>query len=137
MISDTIEESMAELFKMAVVAFEAAGVAVLFFGFMLSMGRFIKRMLQVADRHAAFRELRQGFGHTLLLALDLLVAADIILTITIDLSFETLAILGLLVLIRTFLHFVLELEVSGRWPWQGSPLASGEQVGRQRPSDSE
>jgi uncharacterized membrane protein len=137
MISDTIEESMAELFKMAVVAFEAAGVAVLTFGFMFSMGRFIKRMLQAADRHEAFRDLRHGFGHTLLLALDLLVAADIILTITIDLSFETLGMLGILVLIRTLLHFVLELEVSGRWPWQGSPLASGEQVGRQRPSDSE
>jgi hypothetical protein len=76
-------------------------------------------------------------GQTLLLALDLLVAADIILTITIDLSFETLGMLGILVVIRTLLHFVLELEVSGRWPWQGSPLASGEQVGRQRPSDSE
>jgi len=137
MISDRIEGSMAEFFKMAVVAFEVAGVAVLLFGFTLSMGRFIKRMLQVADRHAAFRELRQGFGHTLLLALDLLVAADIILTITIDLSFETLGMLGILVLIRTLLHFVLELEVSGRWPWQGSPPASGEQVGRQRPSDSE
>ena len=117
---------MAELFKMAVVAFEGVGVAVLIFGFMLSMGRFIKRMLQVADRHRAFRELRQGFGHTLLLALDLLVAADIILTITIDLSFETLGMLGLLVLIRTLLHFVLELEVSGRWPWQGTPRVAGE-----------
>jgi hypothetical protein len=59
-------------------------------------------MLKVADRNEAFRDLRHGFGHTLLLALDLLVAADIILTITIDLSFQTLGILGLLVLIRTF-----------------------------------
>jgi uncharacterized membrane protein len=128
---------MAELFKMAVVAFEAAGVAVLIFGFMLSIGYFIKRMLKVGNQHEAFRELRRSFGHTLLLALDLLVAADIILTITIDLSFETLGMLGILVIIRTLLHFVLELEVSGRWPWQGSPPASGEQVGRQRPSDSE
>ena len=55
-----------------------------------------------------------------MLALDLLVAADIILTVTLDLSFETLGMLGLLVLIRTFLHFVLELEVTGCWPWQGS-----------------
>jgi uncharacterized membrane protein len=59
-------------------------------------------------------------GRTLLLALDLLVAADIILTVALDLSFEALGMLGLLVLIRTFLHFILELEISGRWPWQGA-----------------
>jgi uncharacterized membrane protein len=126
MISDTVEGSMAELFKMTAVAFEAAGVAVLICGFVLSMGHFIKRIFRVTERHEAFRELRKGFGHTLLLALDLLVAADIILTITIDLSFETLGMLGLLVLIRTFLHFALELEVSGRWPWQGTPRVAGE-----------
>ena len=119
---------MAELFKMAVVAFEAVGVAVLIFGFILSMGRFIKRIFQATEQHEAFREFRQGFGHTLLLALDLLVAADIILTITLELSFETLGMLGLLILIRTFLHFFLELEVSGHWPWQGSPLAPGELI---------
>ncbi len=117
---------MAEFFKTTVVAFEAIGVLVLIFGFVLSTGRFIKQMFRVTERHEAFRELRKGFGHTLLLALDLLVAADIILTITSDLSFETLGTLGVLVLIRTFLVFVLELEVSGRWPWQGSPRTAGE-----------
>ena len=117
---------MPEFFKMTVVAFEAVGVAVLISGFVVSMVRFIKRVSRVTERHAAFRDLRRGFGHTLLLALDLLVAADIILTITIDLNFETLGMLGLLVLIRTFLHFVLELEISGHWPWQGSARAGGE-----------
>jgi uncharacterized membrane protein len=58
------------------------------------------------------------------MALDLLVAADIILTVTLDLSFEALGMLGLLVLIRTFLHFILELEVSGRWPWQAARRAA-------------
>jgi uncharacterized membrane protein len=117
---------MAEFFKVAVAAFEAAGVAVLIFGFVISTGHFIKQMLRVREWHEAFRDLRKGFGHTLLLSLDLLVAADIILTITSDLNFETLGTLGVLVLIRTFLVFVLELEVSGRWPWQGSPRTAGE-----------
>jgi uncharacterized membrane protein len=125
-LADRIEENMAELFKMAVVAFEAVGVAVLIFGFMLSTGHFIKRIFRVTERHEAFRQLRKGFSHTLLLALDLLVAADIILTITSDLNFETLGTLGVLVLIRTFLVFVLELEVSGRWLWQSTPRAAGE-----------
>lgn len=119
---------MAEIFKITVVVFEALGVAVLIFGFVLSMAHFIRRVFQVTERHEAFREFRKDFGHTLLVSLDLLVAADIVLTITLELSFETLGMLGLLILIRTFLHFFLELEVSGHWPWQGSPFAPGERI---------
>jgi uncharacterized membrane protein len=115
-----MENRMTELFKIAVIAFEAAAVAVLLFGSILFIGRFINGILRATERHRAYREFRQGIGRTLLLALDLLVAADIILTVTLDLSFETLGMLGLLVLIRTFLHFILELEVTGRWPWQGA-----------------
>ncbi len=117
---------MAEFFKMTALAFEVVGVAVLIFGFAFSMGHLIKQTFRATERHEAFREFRKCFGNTLLLALDVLVAADIILTITIDLSFETLGMLGLLVVIRTFLHFVLELEVSGHWPWQGKPRGAGE-----------
>lgn len=114
----TGEHLMTELFKIAVIAFEAAAVMVLLCGSILFIGRFIIRMLRTTERHKAYREFRQGFGRTLLLALDMLVAADIILTVTLELSFDTLGMLGLLVLIRTFLHFILELEITGRWPWQ-------------------
>jgi uncharacterized membrane protein len=109
---------MTELFKIAVIAFEAAAVVVMLIGSILFIGRFISGILRATERHKAYREFRQGFGRTLLLALDLLVAADIIMTVTLDLSFEALGMLGLLVLIRTFLHFILELEITGRWPWQ-------------------
>ena len=112
---------MTELFNMAVIGFEAVAVMVLIFGAVLSAGHFIKGLLQGSDRHQAYRDFRQGLGRSLLLALDLLVAADIILTVTLHLSYETLGMLALLVLIRTFLHFVLELEVTGRWPWQPHP----------------
>ena len=50
------------------------------------------------------------------MAIDLLVAADITLTVVLDLSFESRGILGLLVLVRTLLHFIVELELTGRWP---------------------
>lgn len=102
------------------ITFEAVAVAVLIFGTLFCLGRSIRQLFQGSKPHQVYRAFRQGFGRTLMLALDLLVAADIILTVTLDLSFETLGMLGLLVLIRTFLHFVLELEVTGRWPWQGS-----------------
>lgn len=111
---------MAELFEKAVITFEVVAVAVLIFGTLFCLGRSIRQLFQGSKPHQVYRAFRQGFGRTLMLALDLLVAADIILTVTLDLSFETLGMLGLLVLIRTFLHFVLELEVTDRWPWQGS-----------------
>jgi uncharacterized membrane protein len=114
----TGENLMTELFKIAVIAFEAAAVVVMLIGSILFIGRFINGILRATERHKAYRDFRQGFGRTLLLALDLLVAADIIMTVTLDLSFEALGMLGLLVLIRTFLHFILELEITGRWPWQ-------------------
>jgi uncharacterized membrane protein len=111
---------MKELFKIAVVAFEAIAVMVLIVGAVLSIGRFVMQVFQGKDWHEVYRDFPEGFVLSLLLAVDLLVAADIILTVAIDLSFETLGMLGLLVLIRTFLHFVLELELTGPWPWQSS-----------------
>jgi uncharacterized membrane protein len=111
---------MTEFFKVAVVAFEAIAVMVLIVGAVLCLTRLVKQMFQGTDRHEAYRDFREGFARTLLLAIDLLVAADIILTVALDLSLESFVVLGLLVLIRTFLHFTLELELTGRWPWQRS-----------------
>ena len=123
---DTLEHSMTELLKITVIAFEMLAAGVLIIGATVFLVRFINALLRGSQGRMEFRKFRHGFGHTLLLALDLLVAADIILTVTLDLSFEALGMLGLLVLIRTFLHFILELEVSGRWPWQAARRAADE-----------
>lgn len=111
---------MNELFKTALIGFEAFAVVVLIFGTVIFTGRFVQRWFQGTPWHLAYQEFRHGLGRTLLVALDLLVAADIILTIILDLSFKALGKLGLLLLIRTCLHFILELEITGRWPWQGA-----------------
>lgn len=121
---DTLEHSMTELLKITVIAFETLAAGVLIIGATVFLVRLINALLRGSQGFKEFRKFRHGFGHTLLLALDLLVAADIILTVTLELSFETLGMLGLLVLIRTFLHFILELEVSGCWPWQAARRAS-------------
>ncbi len=65
-----------------------------------------------------FRQVRQRLGRGILLGLEFLVAADIIHTVAVELTFETVGILAIIVLIRTFLSFTLEVELSGRWPWQ-------------------
>ena len=64
---------------------------------------------------------RRFLGRSILLGLELLVAADIIKTVAIDPTLESVAVLGGIVLIWTFLSFSLELEITGRWPWQQKP----------------
>ena len=108
---------MKELFETAVLAVEAAAVLLLLIGLTLSTGRFLYRTLRGLGL-PAYRSFRQELGRSLLLTLEFLIAADIIYTIAVDQTFTSLGMLGLLVLIRTFLSFALELEVSGRWPWQ-------------------
>lgn len=110
---------MKELFETAVLAVEAAAVLLLLIGLTLSTGRFLYRTLRGLGL-SAYRSFRQELGRSLLLTLEFLIAADIIYTIAVDQTFTSLGMLGLLVLIRTFLSFALELEVSGRWPWQDS-----------------
>jgi uncharacterized membrane protein len=61
-------------------------------------------------------------GRSLLLGLEVLVAADIVKTIALDLTFASLGLLAGLVLIRTFLSWTLVLEIEGRWPWQRDKL---------------
>jgi uncharacterized membrane protein len=70
----------------------------------------------------AYRIVRTVFGRSILLGLEFLVAADIIRTVAVQPSVQNVAVLGLIVLIRTFLSFSLEVEIDGRWPWQRAGL---------------
>lgn len=75
-------------------------------------------MVRFRDDRDTYTALRQRIGRAILLGLEILVAADIIRTVAADLTFRSVGVLGLIVLIRTFLSFTLEVELSGRWPWQ-------------------
>lgn len=72
------------------------------------------------DWRDAYKSYRANLGRGILLGLELLVGADIISTITAPLTLETVGLLGLVILIRTFLSFALETEIEGRWPWRRS-----------------
>ena len=71
-----------------------------------------------SDGAAAFKTFKLYIARGLLIGLDLLIAADIINTVVLEATLENVAILGLLVLIRTFLSWSLVLEMDGKWPWQ-------------------
>jgi uncharacterized membrane protein len=66
----------------------------------------------------AYHELRADLGRAILLGLEFLVIADIIGTVAVEPTLQNLAVLAVIVAIRTLLSFALELEVSGKWPWQ-------------------
>ncbi len=67
-----------------------------------------------------YQEFRQCLGRGILLGLEFLIAADIIHTVAVELTFESIGVLALIVLIRTFLSFALEIELTGRLPWQSN-----------------
>jgi uncharacterized membrane protein len=75
-----------------------------------------------------YRPYRESLGRSILLGLELLVAGDIIRTVAVHPTLQSLAVLGGIVLIRTFLSFSLEVEISGRWPWQKPVTGSDPEV---------
>jgi uncharacterized membrane protein len=82
---------------------------------------FIRAVRQLLARRAGvdlYKQLRADLGRSILLGLELLVAADIINTVAITPTLESLAVLAGIVLIRTFLSIALEVEIDGRFPWQ-------------------
>lgn len=96
---------------------DIAGVVLIVLGLLLATGRFL---LQAAGRTSdAYQHYREGLGRGLLLGLEFLVAADIIRTVAVTPTFTSLGQLAIIVVIRTFLSWSLELELEGRWPWQG------------------
>lgn len=97
--------------------FEISGVACIIVGFALALSR-AWGQLRARRRKVAYTVLRETFGRSILLGLEILVAADLIRTIAIDPTLQSLAVLAGLIAIRTFLSWSLEVEIDGRWPWQ-------------------
>lgn len=97
-------------------AVDAVGVLVIVAGAILATGRFLVKRHGLASK--SYRLYRQDLGRAILLGLEFLIAGDIIRTVVVAPTLENIVILGLIVLIRTFLSMALQLEVEGRWPWQ-------------------
>ncbi|QDW62813.1 DUF1622 domain-containing protein [Oerskovia sp. KBS0722] len=109
--------TFAEVIEVVGKVVDAAGVAA------IVVGALYATFLSLTRRREGnvYRLFRRRLGRSILLGLELLVAADIIRTVAITPTLESVAVLAAIVLIRTFLSFSLELEITGRWPWQQSP----------------
>lgn len=94
---------------------DAVGVLVIFFGAVYATIRFLVNRPPQDNR---YRFYGQNIGRAILLGLEFLIAGDIIRTVVVSPSLENVAVLGGIVLIRTFLSTSLQLELEGKWPWQ-------------------
>ena len=105
-----------EIFSLAV---EILAVAIILITVLVTTGSFVvQRLTNQFDPEERFKQYKQGLARALLLSLEILVAADIVRTVALEPSFESVGVLGVLVVIRTFLSWSLVVEIEGRWPWQ-------------------
>lgn len=95
---------------------DGAGVALMIAGALIAT--IVAARRTVTRDPGAYRLYRRQLGRSILLGLELLVAADIIRTVAVTPTIRSVIVLAAIVLIRTFLSFSLELEITGRWPWQ-------------------
>jgi uncharacterized membrane protein len=119
---------MEQVFTGIAVVFEAAGAVAMIIGTVIAIilgGRTLQRG---EGGRAAYTTLRNTLGAAILLGLEVLVAADLIRTITSKPSMEDALILGLIVLIRTVLSMAIQIEIEGVLPWRRALLTSGAQV---------
>jgi uncharacterized membrane protein len=95
---------------------EGVGAAILVVGGLGAFVLFVRELVLRRGRNA-YKDLRNNLGRVILLGLEVLIVADIIRTIVVDQSVETVTVLGIIVLIRVVLSFSLEVEIDGMWPW--------------------
>ncbi len=116
---------MEDLIEAIGLVIDVVGVGIIVIGAVLATVAFALRLRSgpMADAYALYRV---ALGRAILLGLEFLVAGDIIRTVAVSPTFESVGVLGLIVLVRTFLSFALEVELEGRWPWQRGRRAEAE-----------
>ena len=102
----------------AALLIELLAVAIIVVSIIVSVGRYLFRTVTRRTDQNHYHELKVSLGKALLLGLEVLVAADIVRTVALEATLESVIVLGLLVLIRTFLSWALVVEIEGHWPWR-------------------
>lgn len=111
--------SFQEVIEAVGKAVDAGGVGIVVVGILVATALALRMVLR--REKGAYESYRRRLGRSILLGLEFLVAADIIRTVAVTPTFRSVGVLAVIVAIRTFLSFSLELEITGRWPWQKKP----------------
>jgi uncharacterized membrane protein len=120
------EETISDVVKVV----EAVGAGIMVLGGLGAFIAFVPRALRGRTPNP-YEELRRNLGRSILLGLEVLIIADIVRTIIVDPTLESVAVLGAIVVIRILLSFSLEVEIDGAWPWRRAHLASRSSPGRE------
>jgi uncharacterized membrane protein len=115
------EETISDVVRVV----EAVGAAIMIVGGLGAFVAFVLRARRAETIQTAYPDLRRDLGRCILLGLEVLIVADIVRTIIVDPTLESVAVLGIIVVIRTLLSFSLEVELDGAWPWRRRQLDSG------------
>jgi len=136
MPSEHLIENVRAAIEWAALGIEVLGALVIVAGVLrVAITRGTVRFLLRLDEPGAFEGYKHQIGRSLLLGLEFLVAGDVVRTVALEPTLVNVAVLGLLVLVRTFLSWSLTVEIEGRWPWQArtpaprgreAPLAQGD-----------
>lgn len=119
-----------QFFETVTIAFEVAGVAVMVVGIVVAGGLSIRKWIRSRNGAVAFKTLRDSIGLAILLGLEILVAADLVRTVTSVPSLNDAAVLAIIVLIRTVLSISLQIEIEGIAPWRRAFVTSPELIAR-------
>ena len=106
---------------------EVVGIAVIVIGGAVASVYFARCLIGGSSFDVEYHKYRSNLGRAILLGLEFLVAADIINTVALEPTFQSLGVLAAIVLVRTFLSFALEVEIDGHWPWEESKYAQGKE----------
>ncbi len=96
---------------------EAVGAGIMLVGAFGAFLIFLTRVLHPERRAGSYEELRRNLGRSILLGLEVLIVADIVRTLLVDPTYESVFVLGVIVVVRILLSFALEVEMDGTWPW--------------------
>ena len=119
-----------EAMEIVAQVFEAIGALVLLAGLLLALGLAGRVLRRSGNGQDAYRVLRRSFGGVILLGLEVLVAADLVRTVAVETTLESVAVLGGIVLIRTVLSFSLETEIEVVAPWRRAAMSGAGRVRR-------
>ena len=122
------DQTMLDIAVSIAKVFELLGIAIISAGTLFAIGKFVAALVGVrsagkSEERDLVASFRRTVGRSILTGLEMLVAADIIRTVAVDPTLDSVLVLGLIVIIRTFLSFSLEVEIDGRWPWQAKAPA--------------
>jgi uncharacterized membrane protein len=124
-------------FEYVALAFEVIGVGVIAVGFLVAVALGIRSLAATRDGRAAFTTLRDSFGLVILLGLEVLIAADLVRTVTTTPTLIDAVVLAIIVLIRTVLSFSLQVEIDGVAPWRRALVPAPAQIARRMRGQAE